>query len=114
MSYSIDEGIADAETALETLREIKKRFPEAMTGNLPNGARVWAAPGVNKVATGVHICVDASESRAYFCPYALVGEKWVFESTAGLGIGSDCTSILARLGDANPAAFVALLDLLRA
>lgn len=53
MSYSIDEGVRDAEKELERCREVRALYPDAHLDGLPGGHRGWFSKKVTPTAFAV-------------------------------------------------------------
>jgi hypothetical protein len=65
VSYSIHEGLVDAEGVLRRLRQIAERYPDATEGTLPGGERVYVSGKVRPNAVAVSI----RDGEAWLCPY---------------------------------------------
>jgi hypothetical protein len=81
VSYSIDEGLEDAEKRLVALREVLKRYPDAHLSALPGGEEVWVSDDV--VPDRIRVSVDGPSRRVYFCPFEDVSGIDVFKDHWG-------------------------------
>ena len=46
MSYSIDEGLEDAQKRARALKKVKELYPDAHISTLPDGEEAWFSEGV--------------------------------------------------------------------
>lgn len=83
VSFSIREGVYQAEANVVSCRAIMDKYPDAFIDGIPDGARVWVSPSV----TPNGVCTVANaEGHVSFCAYDTVGGKRVFLPGAALDL----------------------------
>lgn len=61
MSYSISEGVEDAEKRLKAERAIAERFPDARLGDRLNKDRVWMSESAGPHVTDIDLVSDGKD-----------------------------------------------------
>jgi len=109
MSYSIQEGVTDAEKRLQAERLIAERFPDAYLWSLAgSGDRVWTSPSAAEHVTDIDIVPISPEKGAVVYMYLLVDGMRVY---APLSAGVEHHAVLLhRLKGERPETYKALVD----
>jgi hypothetical protein len=107
MSYSIREGVEDAEKRLRAERAIAERFPDARLGDQINKDRVWMSESAGPHVTDIELVPDDKGSFVVYTYLTVEGMRVYAYATMGPAYG---LVWLHTLRDNCPDAYRTMVD----
>lgn len=105
MSYSIQEGVQDAEKRVQAERAIAERFPDAYLSE----RNCWVSPSAVEHVTDIEIVAVSVEKGAVVYTYLMVEGMRVYAPLNQGGVAHHLV-FLHKLKEERPEAYKALVD----